>query len=89
VHDPQCCPSFKTSLQIPAQHCCPERHWLLHEPQVRGSLLLTQTPEQGICPEGQAHTPPWHVIPPEQTRPQIPQLCPSVVSVTQVPAHVV
>lgn len=49
--------------------------------------VLTHTPLHTDSPLGQTHLPAEHVVPPEQTVPQAPQLPGSLDVLTQDPAH--
>jgi len=51
--------------------------------------VLTQVPEQEVCPVAQAHDPPEQVAPPEHTCPQAPQLFALMRVFTHVPSHCV
>ncbi len=85
--------------QVPPMHCAPvAQTWVgpadPHAPQLLVSVLvLTHVPLQSVRPLGQAHPPPWHVLPPVHVNcePQPPQFVAFgwvfVASFTQAPLH--
>lgn len=57
-------------------------------PQLAGSLARdTQVPPQLTWPEGHAHCPLTHVVPPAQVLPHAPQFAPSLCVSMHAPAH--
>jgi hypothetical protein len=63
------------ALHMPLPHTWVAGHTVPHEPQFDVLLArLTHWPEQLTVPVGHLHAPPEQNIPPEQARPQPPQL---------------
>jgi hypothetical protein len=77
---PQFWTSVATSLQRPPQQRLPAGQVVVQAPQAAGSeARLRQVPPQSVSPGGQTQTPPWQILPPVHTLPQLPQLLVSLV----------
>ena len=75
-------------MHAPDRHCSPGEHVWPHEPQLwRFEVSRVHRPEHSVRPPVHPHTPPVHEVPPEQRRPQPPQLFGSLVMFTQLVPH--
>ncbi len=76
-------------VQVPDEHSLPEPQVVEQVPQaVRSVWRFLQTPEQALCPVGQAQAPDWQVLPPEQVVLQVPQLLELALVFTHTPEQV-
>jgi hypothetical protein len=88
-------------LHWPSEHFVPEVHVAEQVPSLLQTSPVAQTvqadpqcegfdatqPPQSTRPDGQAHVPPWQVVPLPQTMPHMPQLLLSAWTSVQAPLH--